>query len=256
MLAQPDRHRRRAARRHRQSQFRQSRAARDHGPAGHGHQGHRRGLPRARLPDRLGQCLALQRDQRPGHPADPDHRRRRPARRLVEDGAHRLCRAKARRSCWSARRQPGARISASRSICATSTAAPTARRRRSTSRTRSSVGDFVRALIRDGVATAVPRLSDGGLAVALAEMAMASGIGATVDQPRRRRPDPALLRRGPGPLPRHGRSRPDKATRSATSGDEAKTLGILAPWIGTTGGAELKLGEARAISVAELQSRP
>ena len=36
----------------------------------HGHQRHRRSLPRARLPDRLGQCLALQRDQRPGHPAD------------------------------------------------------------------------------------------------------------------------------------------------------------------------------------------
>jgi phosphoribosylformylglycinamidine synthase len=39
-------------------------------------------------------------------------------------------------------------------------------------------GDFVRALIRDGLATAVHDLSDGGLLVALAEMAMASGIGA------------------------------------------------------------------------------
>ena len=36
--------------------------------------------------------------------------------------------------------------------------------------------------------------------------------------------------------------------------DEAKTLGIHAPWIGTTGGAELKLGGSRAISVAELKS--
>ncbi len=35
---------------------------------------------------------------------------------------------------------------------------------------------------------------------------------------------------------------------------EAKALGILAPWIGTTGGAELKLGEARAISVEELKA--
>ncbi len=41
------------------------------------------------------------------------------------------------------------------------------------------VGDFVRKLIRDGVATAVHDVSDGGLAVALAEMALASGIGAT-----------------------------------------------------------------------------
>ena len=42
-------------------------------------------------------------------------------------------------------------------------------------------GDFVRALILDGTATAAHDLSDGGLAVALAEMAMASGIGATLD---------------------------------------------------------------------------
>ena len=82
-----------------------------------------------------------------GHPADADDRRRRPARRLVEDGAHRLRAPRTRRSCWSARRPAGARISASRSICATSMAAPTARRRRSTSRMRRRVGDFVRALI-------------------------------------------------------------------------------------------------------------
>src|SRR5262252_478741 len=39
-------------------------------------------------------------------------------------------------------------------------------------------GDLVRALIAEGVATAVHDVSDGGLMVALAEMAMASGIGA------------------------------------------------------------------------------
>ncbi|TIX30013.1 MAG: phosphoribosylformylglycinamidine synthase II, partial [Mesorhizobium sp.] len=42
------------------------------------------------------------------------------------------------------------------------------------------VGDHVRALIASGVVTAAHDLSDGGLAVALAEMAMASGIGATI----------------------------------------------------------------------------
>ena len=45
------------------------------------------------------------------------------------------------------------------------------------------VGDYVRGLIRDGVATAVHDVSDGGLAVALSEMAMASGIGADVELP-------------------------------------------------------------------------
>jgi len=39
-------------------------------------------------------------------------------------------------------------------------------------------GDFVRALIGEGVATAVHDVSDGGLLVAVAEMALASGIGA------------------------------------------------------------------------------
>src|SRR5262245_35857774 len=39
-------------------------------------------------------------------------------------------------------------------------------------------GDFVRALILDGAATAAHDIADGGLLVAVAEMAMASGIGA------------------------------------------------------------------------------
>ncbi len=39
-------------------------------------------------------------------------------------------------------------------------------------------GDFVRRLIGEGVATAVHDVSDGGLLVAVAEMAMAAGIGA------------------------------------------------------------------------------
>jgi phosphoribosylformylglycinamidine synthase II len=42
-------------------------------------------------------------------------------------------------------------------------------------------GDFVRALIGQGLASAVHDVSDGGLLVALAEMAMASGIGAALD---------------------------------------------------------------------------
>jgi phosphoribosylformylglycinamidine synthase len=42
-------------------------------------------------------------------------------------------------------------------------------------------GDFVRALIAEGLVSAVHDVSDGGLAVALAEMAMASGIGAELD---------------------------------------------------------------------------
>ncbi len=46
-------------------------------------------------------------------------------------------------------------------------------------------GDFVRAMIAAGHVAACHDISDGGLLVALAEMAMAGGIGATLD---RRRP--------------------------------------------------------------------
>src|SRR5439155_24885886 len=44
-------------------------------------------------------------------------------------------------------------------------------------------GDFVRALIREGRVSAVHDLSDGGLAVAVAEMAMAGAVGATLEAP-------------------------------------------------------------------------
>ncbi|HEX7871262.1 MAG TPA: AIR synthase related protein, partial [Sphingobium sp.] len=44
-------------------------------------------------------------------------------------------------------------------------------------------GDFVRGAIRCGALTAVHDVSDGGIAVAIAEMALASGIGAIVDAP-------------------------------------------------------------------------
>jgi phosphoribosylformylglycinamidine synthase subunit PurL len=42
-------------------------------------------------------------------------------------------------------------------------------------------GDFVRKLIEQGVVTAVHDVSDGGLLVALAEMAMASGVGCQLE---------------------------------------------------------------------------
>ena len=45
-------------------------------------------------------------------------------------------------------------------------------------------GAFVRSAINTGCITACHDVADGGLAVALAEMAMASGIGAIIDQPQ------------------------------------------------------------------------
>ena len=43
------------------------------------------------------------------------------------------------------------------------------------------LGELVRQLIREGVVTAVHDISDGGLLVAIAEMSLATGMGATLD---------------------------------------------------------------------------
>ncbi len=77
-LAQPDRRWRRPARHHRQHELRQPRAPRGDGPARRRRAGHGRGVQRAEVPGRVGQRLALQRDQRHRHPAHAGHRRRRP----------------------------------------------------------------------------------------------------------------------------------------------------------------------------------
>ena len=110
------------------------------------------------------------------------------------------------------------------------------------------VGDFIRALIGEGLTESVHDLSDGGLAVAVAEMAMASGIGATIDRPPGSRAEAALFGEDQG---RYLVSLP--ADRADTVLDRAKTAGIPAFRIGTTGGSDLKLGDCRAISVAKLR---
>ena len=95
--------------------------------------------------------------------------------------------------------------------------------------------------------------SDGGLAVALAEMAIASGIGATIPGLTGTDPIPVFFGEDQGRYLVTLDLDPQSDGMTAIW-DEAKSLGIHAPWIGTTGGAELKLGGARAIPVAELKS--
>ncbi|MBB6466534.1 phosphoribosylformylglycinamidine synthase [Aminobacter lissarensis] len=115
------------------------------------------------------------------------------------------------------------------------------------------VGDFVRKLIRSGTASAVHDLSDGGLAVALAEMAMASGIGAVVPGLSGTNPIPVFFGEDQGRYLVTVKLDP-KSAEMQELWNEAKALGIHAPWIGTTGGKELKLGEARAVAIDELTS--
>ena len=106
-------------------------------------------------------------------------------------------------------------------------------------------GAFVASLIREGHVSAVHDLSDGGLAVALAEMAMAGGIGATIaaegpehafffgeDQGR------YVLTAAPA--------------ETAAIAEEAKRLGVPCQRIGVTGGETLRLGGAAPVTLAAL----
>ncbi|MBK8082853.1 MAG: phosphoribosylformylglycinamidine synthase subunit PurL [Devosia sp.] len=112
------------------------------------------------------------------------------------------------------------------------------------------VGDLVRILIRDGVATAVHDLSDGGLAVGLAEMAMASGIGATINQLDGGDPIPLFFGEDQG---RYLVTMQRDALE--TFYDEVYPYaGVFAPWIGNTGGTTLTLGEARPVPLTELRA--
>jgi phosphoribosylformylglycinamidine synthase len=110
-------------------------------------------------------------------------------------------------------------------------------------------GDLVRALIAEGVATAVHDVSDGGLLVALAEMAMASGIGAELDL---------------APLSAHafwfGEDQARYVITVAAGVAEkvlarAHTADIPARQLGLTGGDALTLQDERPILVANLRER-
>jgi phosphoribosylformylglycinamidine synthase len=111
------------------------------------------------------------------------------------------------------------------------------------------VGDFVRTLIREGATTAVHDCSDGGFAVALAEMAMASGIGAAIDAPAGVSPVAAFFGEDQG---RYVVT--VEAGRAENIMDRAADARVPVQRIGITGGAELKLGEARAIPIADLKA--
>jgi len=109
------------------------------------------------------------------------------------------------------------------------------------------VGDFVRSLIRAGNVTACHDISDGGLAVALAEMAMAGQRGATI--------------RLPETDTRHGYLFGEDQARyvvtvpaGAADGVRAaaETAGISATLLGHVGGQSLDVADIATISVAKL----
>ncbi|MBF0392718.1 MAG: phosphoribosylformylglycinamidine synthase subunit PurL [Alphaproteobacteria bacterium] len=111
------------------------------------------------------------------------------------------------------------------------------------------IGDFVRAQIGKRRLTACHDLSDGGLLVAAAEMAMASGVGARLDSQS-------------GIAPHAWAFGEDQArylvTLPAAQAEallaEAKTAAIPCARIGTTGGTVLTLDGKVLASVAEMKS--
>lgn len=94
--------------------------------------------------------------------------------------------------------------------------------------------------------TAAHDLSDGGLAMALAEMAMASGLGATIDQPTDN-PVASFFGEDQG---RYVVTAEADALAGITS--RAAAAGVAVAQLGQTGGDQLKLGSARAISIKAL----
>ena len=110
-------------------------------------------------------------------------------------------------------------------------------------------GDFVRALIRDGALTACHDLSSGGLAVALAEMAISGDKGATIEM-------------GESATPMHARLfGEDQARYLVTFAAEtaqavetrARLAGISLVRLGTVGGGDLTVKDILSISVANLR---
>ncbi len=110
-------------------------------------------------------------------------------------------------------------------------------------------GDFVRALIRAKRIDTVHDCSDGGLALALAEMTLPKGIGATLNVK--------------STLPSHALWFGEDQARYIVAApalmaqailEEAKSAGVPAQIIGGTGGATLNLGTGQTISVSSLKS--
>jgi phosphoribosylformylglycinamidine synthase subunit PurL len=110
-------------------------------------------------------------------------------------------------------------------------------------------GEFVRGLIESGRITTCHDISGGGLGVALAEMAMASGIGCTIHVPQ-------------GAPPIHGWLFGEDQARYIIATSEVDAIlreateqGIKAEKIGQTGGKELTVGSQMTISIKDLVDR-
>jgi len=111
-------------------------------------------------------------------------------------------------------------------------------------------GDFVRSLIETGRISRCHDVSDGGLCVALAEMAMAGNIGVTLDLEHENLPLHALLfGEDQG---RYVLQAPADETEQIFA--EASAAGVPACQIGCTGGSDLTVNGDWTISIKQLRA--
>ena len=108
-------------------------------------------------------------------------------------------------------------------------------------------GDFVRRMIREGRIQACHDVSDGGLLVAVAEMALAGSVGAEIAPPSDEPPLHAWLFG-------EDQGRYVAATRDAQQVlGAAREAGVPVHVLGTTGGQTLTVGGIGSISLPELR---
>ena len=108
-------------------------------------------------------------------------------------------------------------------------------------------GDFVRSLIESGSVTSCHDLSDGGLLVALAEMALAGKIGAELARPPKCMPELAWW---------FGEDQSRYLVTMSCAGEllqTAETAGVPAQVVGRTGGAVLTLADGNFIPLSRLR---
>jgi phosphoribosylformylglycinamidine synthase subunit PurL len=113
-------------------------------------------------------------------------------------------------------------------------------------------GDFVRGLIEQGRVRTCHDVSDGGLLVTVAEMALAGGIGAIIEAPREAAG--ALLQAWLFGEDQGRYIIAVAAIEAVAIEAEARSAGVPVVTIGQTGGAELTVGDQHAISLATLRT--
>ncbi|MGH6672665.1 MAG: phosphoribosylformylglycinamidine synthase subunit PurL [Xanthobacteraceae bacterium] len=108
-------------------------------------------------------------------------------------------------------------------------------------------GEFIGSLIHDGLITAVHDISDGGLLIALAEMAIASGIGAVLEGPGQGAACGFWFGEDQGRYIVTAKNADAVALR-------AQAAGVVVTRLGATGGKLVAIDGERPMPVAEIKS--